>query len=220
VTAHPDGTIEIDALKAINLSGAVKRWREVGPLLYREVGGQTHTKFVTDAKGNVLYWISDDFLPVLVFQRVYGLKQLSHLKIMAGGVLAALLLTIAIWIGGWIVRRRFKTPLEISPQAARLRLASRIGVLLILAMLGGWIGLFAALTAGGGEFTTFLGMLYVAGVLAALGAVAVAVEAVSRILRGPGGWLVRCGEFVLGISALYAVWAIYVFGLANFSFTY
>jgi len=218
VTARPDGTIEIAALK--DLGGTPRRWREVGPLDYREVGGQTHTKFVTDANGNVSYWISDDFLPVLIFQRVHGLEQLSLLKIMAGGALAALLLTIAIWVGGWIARRHYKTALEMSPQAARLRLVSRLGVVLVLAMLGGWIGLFAALSASGGDLTTLLGVIYVLGVLAALGALAIVAEAVSRILRGPGGWLVRSGELLLGLSALYTIWAICVFGLANFNFTY
>ena len=218
VTARPDGTIEIDVLKT--LGGAVKRWREVGPLVYREIGGQTHTRFVTDADGNVSYWISDDFLPVFIFQRVNGLMQLSHLKIMAGGALAIVLLTIAIWFGGWIARRHFKTTLEISPEAARWRLASRVGVLLVLAMLGGWIGLFSALSGSGGDVTTFMGVLYVLGVLAALGAVAIVIEAVLRILRGPGGLLVRGGELLLGLSGLYVLWAIYVFGFANFNFTY
>ncbi len=218
ITARPDGMIEIDALK--DLSGTPKRWREVGPLDYREVGGQTHTKFVTDANGNVSYWISDDFLPVEIFQRVHGLKQLSHLKIMAGVAVSTLLLTVLIWFGGWIARRHYKTALEISPQATRLRLASRMGVVLLLAMLGGWIGLFAALSASGGDITTLLGVLYVVGVLAVLGAAAIIVEAVSRILRGPGGWLVRSSEFLLGLTGLYAIWAIYVYGLANFNFTY
>jgi CubicO group peptidase (beta-lactamase class C family) len=218
VTARPDGTIEIDALKT--LGGAVKRWREVGPLDYREIGGQTHTKFVTDEKGNVSYWISDDFLPVLVFERVHGLRQLSHLKIMVGSGLAVLLLTIAIWIGGWIARRHYKTALEISPQAARLRLLSRLGVLSILAMLGGWVGLLAALSSSSGGLAALFAVLYVVGVLAVLGSIAIVVEALSRILRGPGGWLVRCGELLLGLTGLYAIWAIYVYGLANFNFTY
>ena len=218
ITAQPDGTIEIDALK--DLSGTPKRWREVGPLDYREVGGQTHTKFVTDADGSVSYWISDDFLPVEIFQRVHGLKQLSNLKVMAGGALTVLLLTIAIWIGGWIARRHYRTTLDMAPQAARLRTASRWGVVLILAMLCGWVGLFAALSASGGDITTLLAGIYALGVLAVVGAVAIIVEAVSRILRGPGGWLVRSGEFLLGLSALYTIWAIDVFGLANFNFTY
>jgi hypothetical protein len=157
---------------------------------------------------------------VLIFERVHGLKQLSHLKIMAGGALAVLLLTIAIWFGGWIVRRHYKSSLEISPQAARLRLLSRLGVVLILVMLCGWVGVLAALSSSIGDIKTFFAILYVIGVLAALGSVAIVIEAVSRILRGPGGWLVRSGEFFLGLSGLYAIWAIYVYGLANYNFTY
>jgi hypothetical protein len=62
--------------------------------------------------------------------------------------------------------------------------------------------------------------LYVVSALAAIGAIVVVVEAALRVLRGPGGWLVRAGEAVLGVLALYALWAICVYGLANFSMTY
>ncbi|MHB8813975.1 MAG: hypothetical protein ACYDAE_11970 [Steroidobacteraceae bacterium] len=114
-----------------NLAGVPKRWREVGPLTYREVGGQTDLKFVTDSDGQVAYWISDDFLPVMIS-----------------------VLTIA----------------------------------------------------------------YIVGLLALLGALAVLAEAVRRVLRGPGGWLVRTGEALLGLCAIYGVWAIHFFGFANFSY--
>ncbi|MDQ6647649.1 MAG: beta-lactamase family protein, partial [Pseudomonadota bacterium] len=42
VSANPDGTIEFDALK--DASGTPLTWREVAPLTYREVGGQTQTQ--------------------------------------------------------------------------------------------------------------------------------------------------------------------------------
>ncbi|HUO92877.1 MAG TPA: serine hydrolase [Rhizomicrobium sp.] len=218
VTAKPDGTITIDVLK--DEAGNPKVWREVGPLTYREVGGQTHTKFVTDADGHVSYWISDDFLPVLIFQRINGLEQLSVMKVMMGVLGLSLVLTLVIWIGGWIVRRRFGRPLDMPEGAARLRLWSRLGVVMLLVLAAGWVGLFSELTTGNENIGTMLMALYVIGVLAALGAIAVVVEAALRIVRGPGGLLVRAGELVLGISALYALWAIINYGLANFSFTY
>jgi hypothetical protein len=218
VAANPDGTITIDPLK--DVAGNLKVWREVGPLVYREVGGQTHTKFVTDKNGKVSFWISDDFLPVLLFQRVEGLKQLTMLEVFMGVLVAALAMTIVTWSGGWIVRRRFSRPLEIPAEAARLRLASRLGAVVILAMFGGWVILFAQLTIGNEKIGTMLAVLYVLGVFAVLGAVAIVAEAALRVLRGPGGFLVRAGELVLGLGALYAIWAIYIYGLANFSFTY
>jgi len=218
VAAKPDGTITIDVLK--DEAGNPKVWREVGPLTWREVGGQTHTKFVTDANGHISYWISDDFLPVLIFQRINGLEQLSVMKVMACLLGASLVLTLVVWIGGWIVRRRFGRTLDLPEGAARLRLYSRLGVVMLLVMIAGWVGLFSALTIGNENIGTMLMALYVIGVLAALGAVAIIVEAASRVVRGPGGLFVRAGSLVLGISALYALWAIFNYGLANFSFTY
>ena len=100
---NPDGTISIDALK--DIAGNAKKWREVGPLLYREVDGQTHTKFMTDDAGNVSYWVSDDFLPVEEFQRVSGLGQMSYLRLFGGISMGVLFLTTVIWFAGWIVRR-------------------------------------------------------------------------------------------------------------------
>jgi hypothetical protein len=215
VAAKPDGTITIDVLK--DTGGTPKVWREVGPLIYREVGGQTHTKFVTDANGQISYWISDDFLPVLIFQRINGLEKSNIMKIMMGVLGMSLLMTLVTWIGGWLVRRHYGQTLEMPPAAANWRLASRIGVVVILAMFVGWAGLFAMLTGGNEQIGSMLMGLYVIGALALVSAVVVIIEAVLRIVRGPGGLLVRAGELVLGVSALYAIWAIIDYGLANFS---
>ncbi len=87
-------------------------------------------------------------------------------------------------------------------------------------MFAGWGLLFAQLTGGDGQIDKTLIALYVVGALALVGAVAIVIEAASRVLRGPGGFLVRASELVLGVSALYAIWAIFEYGLANFSLTY
>jgi len=219
VTANPDGTIQFAALT--DLSGTPKTWREVGPLTYREVGGQTHTKFVTDDKGDIRYWISDDFLPVLVFQPVHGLQNFGLVKPMGIAFVATLVLTLIIWFGGWIARRHYRTRLEMTRNQYWWRLASRIGALLLLLMLGCWFWMFSYVFAtANGKLDGFLTGLYILGVLAAIGAIAMLIEALLRIARGPGGWLVRLGEIVLGLAALYGLWGIFFYGLASFSFTY
>ena len=219
VTANPDGTIQIDALK--DLSDTPLTWREVGPMTWREVGGQTHTKFVSDKDGSIRYWISDDFLPVEVFQPVHGLKSFGALKSLGMAFIAILVLTLAIWIGGAIVRRRMRTKLVLTRSQFWWRLASRVGAILLLVLLAAWFVTFTSVFAtANGKLDGVLTMLYVLGVLATLGALAMLIEAALRILRGPGGWLVRISEFVLGLAALYALWGIVVYGLVNFSFTY
>ncbi|WP_254422879.1 serine hydrolase domain-containing protein [Rhodanobacter sp. B05] len=219
VTPHADGTIRIDALK--DLSGTPKTWREVGPLVYREVGGQTHTKFVADKDGRIQYWISDDFLPVELFQPVHGLRSAGMLKSVGVLFLVTLVLTLLTWCGGWIVRRRFHSPLAMTVAQRRWRLASRLGVVLLLVMMLGWVQMIAGgLDASNDTIAHHLTALYLLGVIAGLGAVAILVEAVLRVLRGPGGWLVRLGEVFLGLAGLYALWGILAYGLANFNYTF
>ncbi|MGH7025336.1 MAG: serine hydrolase [Caulobacteraceae bacterium] len=218
VTAHPDGTISVSLLKGLN--GVPKVWREVGPLTYREVGGQTHLKFVTNASGAIQYWISDDFIPVEVFMPVHGLKQSPCFNALTIAFVAVLALTLAIWIGGAITRRRFGARLEFPPTQARLRLASRIGVIILLATVAGWIGLFALISSGNGALNNWMLALYCLGVLAIISALVVLAEAIMRVVRGPGRWLARSGEFVLGLAALWGLWLIFAYGLANFSLNY
>lgn len=218
VAASPDGTIRVSALT--DLSGTPLRWREVGPLVYREVGGQTHLKFVTDAHGRINYWISDDFLPVLVFQRTHGLRQTGDMLWMGSAFCAVLLLTIILWPSSWAVRRRFMAALKLSPGQARLRLASRIGAVLLLAMVASWAAIVMLLLNGSWGLDAPMIIAYCVSVLGLLGAVIVLIEAVPRVWRGPGGWLVRCGESVLGLAALYGVWLIFAYGLIDFSLRY
>jgi len=219
VTANPNGTINIDALK--DLSGTPLTWREVGPLTYREVGGQTHTKFVTAKDGHIRYWISDDFLPVEVFQPVHGLKSFGMVKLWGSLFVVTLVLALVIWFGGWATRRHYRTALTFTRSQYRWRLASRLGVTLLLLMLLGWVGLFDYIIATTDvKLDGLLIALYVLGVFAALGALAILVEAVRRAVHGPGGWLVRVGESALGLCALYGLWFIYAYGLANFSLRY
>jgi len=219
VSALPDGEVTVAALK--DDSGAVKKWREVGPLTYREVHGQTHLKFVTRADGKIDHLATDDFIPVEMFQRVYGFEQLNDLTIFGLATLGACALALVVWFSGWIVRWRFDRPLQISGGRARLRLVSRLGALVFLLIVFGWLGLITAIS--GDEFLLFNGglnswiaILYVLGVLGYLGGFAMIANGVSRLMTGPGGWLVRAGDLVLALAGLYGIWAIYDYGLANF----
>jgi CubicO group peptidase (beta-lactamase class C family) len=219
VIALPSGEIEMSPLLK-NLAGAPERWREVGPLTYREVGGQEHLKFVTDSDGRVAYWISDHLIPVAVYQKAHGLEQSDEFTWVGEACLTVLVLTVVIWIGGAIVRRRFKTPLRVTLQEHRLRLASRVGAVLMLAIVCAWEALFAVVNTANGSISGRLTIVYIVGLLGLLGAVAVLAAAVRRVLRGPGGWLVRSGEVLLGLCAIYGIWVILFFGLANFSYQY
>jgi len=68
-----------------------------------------------------------------------------------------------------------------------------------------------------GEMTPkLLFVLYSLGVVALLGALAVAAHSALRVFKGPGGILVRTGEALLGLTALYLIYAVLFYGLVNF----
>jgi CubicO group peptidase (beta-lactamase class C family) len=212
VSSHPDGTLEVSML--VDPAKAPLRWREVGPLYYRQVDGQAHLKFNTDQHGNVISWTSDDFIPVMIFQRVTGLKALGLLKPMIFCFIVILIVSLLIRLGGWIARRRLHLKLPLTPAQRWTHLAARIGAILFLGVLGGWV----AGLSGGGLFESPAEMLvlYALGVIAILGGVAMIAETLQRLFYGPGGWFVRLGEIIVALAAIYGIWLFAAFGLVNF----
>ncbi|MGH8317731.1 MAG: serine hydrolase domain-containing protein [Steroidobacteraceae bacterium] len=221
VTAEPNGQLEVSELT--HLSGVPKRWREVGPLTWREVGGQAHLKFVAGKTGKIKYWVSDDTIPVDINLRVHGLGQSSLLKSLGGLFLIVMLLTVGIWVGGAIIRGRFQRPLALPPREAALRLVSRFGAVIYLLLIVGWLAFFAGLSTAalvGGELLGRFIPLYVLGVLAILGSLAMIANAGLRLRMGPGGILARGGELVLGLAGIYGIWGVIHLGLASFTVSF
>ncbi|MEO6925667.1 MAG: serine hydrolase domain-containing protein [Rhodanobacter sp.] len=223
VAAQPDGTIVVSAWN--NYAGTPLHWREVGPLTYREVNGDAHLKFVTDDKGNIKYWATDVEAPVFVFQRVTGARSMGTVSLWAGLSFLLLLVALLSWgIGGW-VRRHYRRPLAVDVAQRRSRLLSRLGVLILFADLAGWMGLLVALSVSEdlllqGTMTPWLYVLYVLGVLALLGALAVVVHTVRNWLAPHRSHWVLAGETLLALAAIYLSWLIVAFGLISFNVRY
>lgn len=215
VSANPDGTIQVSALK--NASGAPLTWREVGPLRYRQVHGQAHLIFGTDKDGNVVSWGSDIYNMVSVQQRVNGLATLGDLKIGLTLFIGIIVLSLLIRLGAWIARVKLKLSLNLSPFEHIVHAIARIGAVAFLIVLIGWPALLSDEAAVlSSSLVPKLIVLYVIGVVALIGALAMIVETAVRVTRGPGGWLVRLGEIIVGIAAIYGIWLLLAFGLVNF----
>jgi CubicO group peptidase (beta-lactamase class C family) len=215
VSAHPDGTVEVSMLT--NPAEVPLKWREVGPLYYRQVDGQAHLKFTADSSGHVVSWTSDDFIPVFIFQRVNGLKSLGSLKVLLLCFIAVLVISLLIRLGAWIARRRLHLQLPLTKSERWVHLAARIGAIAFIVALAGWV-----LSLSGGNALLEASLvpkmiaLYILGVIAILGGIAMIAEAVLRVMYGPGGWLVRSGEVVVALAAVYGIWFFIAFGLVNF----
>lgn len=215
VSARPDGTIEVSMLT--NPAEVPIRWREVGPLYYQQVNGQSHLKFVADANGHVGMFTTDEFIPVFIFQRVDGLKTLGSMKMLLSCFVAVLIISLLIRLGGWIARRNLGLKLDLTPTERWIHLAARIGAIAFLVALVGWVvGLQASGGLLSGSLAAIMTVLYIIGVIAVLGGIAMIAETVLRVAHGPGGWLVRSGEIVVALAAIYGIWFFVAFGLINF----
>jgi CubicO group peptidase (beta-lactamase class C family) len=215
VDARPDGTITVSMLK--DAAGNPLRWHEVGPLYYQQVNGQAHLKFNTDANANVISWTSDDFIPVEMQLRVNGLRTMGSVKTLLLCTIVVFVLSLLIRLGAWIARRRLGLSLNLSRGEKWIHLVARIGAVMFIVTLLSWVMVISNPSAAlSGSFAGKLLVLYVLGVVALIGCFGIVVETIVRVLRGPGGWLVRMGEVVVGLAAVYAIWFFLSFGLINF----
>ena len=219
VAAQPDGTITVSTL--VDSAGEPLHWREIGPLHYREVHGQSLLDFVTDAQGSILYWAAGD-IPVLVYQRLPGRMGMGTVGPLLTAAIAIALATLLIWLGGWRIRCHYGDALALTRAQSMTRRLSRLGVLAAIAAVFGWFLLVVAVSANElllvrGGLATWMYLLYVLGVLALAGALAAIANAV-QAWRAPrrSGW-VRAGECLLAIAMIYLAWFIVAFGLVSFN---
>ncbi|SFK40054.1 serine hydrolase domain-containing protein [Rhodanobacter glycinis] len=221
VAASSDGTLTVSPMLS-NDAGEPLRWREVAPLKYREMNGRDRLSFVADADGHIRYWTTTYIAPVMVFQRVSAARSKGTATPLAGLSLLILLTTLATWGLGCWQRHHYRATLELLPALRRSRLYSRLGALALFVDLTGWLVLAATIGTHPtlllqGTAAPWMTALYVFGVVALLGALAVVLHAINSWRLGSRSLHVRLGETLLALAALYLGWFILVFGLVSFN---
>jgi CubicO group peptidase (beta-lactamase class C family) len=103
-TANDDGTIQVGGLTG--LDDQEKKFREVAPWLWREVGSEMRLAATHDEQGNVISLVPDGYGPIIVFQRPPAWRDKRWLQpaILVAGAVVVLALLIRV-IGP--LRRRF-----------------------------------------------------------------------------------------------------------------
>jgi CubicO group peptidase (beta-lactamase class C family) len=204
VSANPDGTLIVDAFS--DNKGVPKRWVEVAPLVFQEVGGQSHLAFSADEQGRITAMFNGD-QPILAFQKVAWYEDpLTHL-IGLGLALLVFLATGVIWSLGalsGLVRRNVTalTPLERwgRPLASGLILVNLVVAALIISVL---VGDERTMQFGYPTGLTIAGLLALAS---STGALAVLAWIAGAWWQGAWGLLGRLHYTLVAVAALYFVW--------------
>ena len=220
VQALPDGTITAAGMD--NAAGKPLHWREIGPLQYQQVNGSHKLDFITDANGDIRYWATDAEVPVMIFQRVNGMRSLGSVKLWATLTMLFTLAALLVWLCGWLLRRHYGKQLELRPAQRRSRLWSRLGALVLFGTLLGWLVLMIAIGSDQtllleGGIAPWMYLLYVLGVLALLGVLLIVIHAVRAWMAPRRSRWVLLGETLLAFSAVYLAWLIVAFRMISFN---
>jgi CubicO group peptidase (beta-lactamase class C family) len=220
VHAGADGTLTIDGWQTPG--GAVARWREVAPLLWREVGGTARLLARLD-HGRVTS-INDDGAPIFEYQRATGIYapiQVS-LLLLALGVLAA---TAVLWPLQTLMTRaaRGGSPSPPPPPPPALRRLVRAAAVVALAAAAGWVALLGALASDGSLLNAtldpWLRLVQILTLAAGPGGALVAICYLGCVVapwpRGGRGWRTLASALLLTLAFLDLAWVTFALKLVT-----
>ena len=217
VIPDENGTIKVEPLKDFN--GELKKWQEIGPLVYRSVNGQDLLAFRRDERGRMQ--LVPNF-PAVVLQRVGLAGNSDFNQLLIAGVLLIVGLTLLWWPLAAIIRNHYHIRLELDPAYMRLRPWVR-GVCALIVVFCIWM--FLAITNESPGILSARSdlkfhIIQGVGLIGALGT-AVVVLACYRSWRDRHIWFwSKIWNLLLVAACVSFVWFALHWNLLNFSMNY
>ncbi len=215
VYANEDGTISIDMLKDMN--GQPKKFREIGPMVFREEYGQDKLAFVKDYQGGRRLVID---YPFMVFTQASGADNGLVLKTVLYFSLAAIILTLLFWPIGGLIRRHYSKPLEMTPELKRLRLWTRFTCLAIVLFVIAFAIFLTTLMSSIGDasaavrFLLTVGQLF--GWLAVIGTIAALYYGFRSWTASGRGLCSKLGDTITVLGCVCFVWLAFAYHMLTF----
>lgn len=221
VTQNEDDTISVSALAAPG--GALRRWREVRPWQWMEVGG-TDMIGALEKDGKVTAFAPGDWAPIFLFQRVSGTAS-AGFTIPAGlAALGILLITALAWPIVALVRRRYGYRPALAGRPLQLRRASSATAWIVLLVVAGWAGIIAAFTADVAAFDGRMdGWIRLIQLLTLLGVVGTALSiwnAFTVWRTKDAKWLIKVWSMLTAVAAFFVVWQLLNYNTVTFALNY
>ncbi len=217
ITVNPkDNTISMGA-KGLNQQP--ERFREIAPMVFRQVDGNAKIAFAPDPSGRRIAYID---YPFMVFQQISNpLDKQSVNYFVLGFSLCVIALTLLLWPIAAILRKHYEKPLSLEPSAKRLRLLVRLVCFLVAAFVTGLLVLLSKMDSPLTERNDFtLHLLQVLGLLAGFGAL-IAIYSSLKSWGDSGQWFwYKLWNTLLALSCVGFFWFIYHWHLLNFHLNY
>ena len=209
----PKGELVIPSLT--DAGGAVRKWVEISPFVWRQVGGEDRLAArVVD--GRVTRWSFDMVSPFAVYDRVPAALSSAWISPLLYAALAVLLLTFLHWPVSALVRRNYKAPLAVEGESRTVYRFLRAFAGLTVALLIGWVVavtvLFGDLSKLG-SVDALLWLLQIAGLLLFVGLMMFAAWNVALAWRHRRRWTSKLWAVLTLAAALAVSYVAVAFGL-------
>ena len=215
---NDDGTLSLSDLKDAN--GEPKKFREIAPLMFRDVNSQDRVGFKRDNSGNLVAVI--DF-PFMVFEKAPWYENSSFQVPLIFASLVIIVLTVILWPVMALIRRHYVRPLELSVQQWRVRLLVRLSCVLIIIFLSTYAVFFTMAEKDIGLLSPhgnpWLRLIQIAGWLGILGIVAALYSAWDswRLKRW---WMTRLVDTLILLAYVGVIWFTFTWNLLHWSLRY
>lgn len=211
-----DNTISMGA-KGLNQQP--ERFREIAPMVFRQVDGNAKIAFAPDPSGRRIAYID---YPFMVFQEISNPLDKQNVNyFILGFSLCVIALTLLLWPIAAILRKHYDKPLSLEPAAKRLRLWVRMVCFLVAAFVVGLLVLLSKADRPLTEHNDFgLHLLQVLGLLTGIGAL-IAIYNSAKSWGDSQQWFwYKLWNTFLALSCVGFFWFIFHWHLLNFHLNY
>lgn len=216
IAAKPDGTIVTDDMKT--LAGEPRQWKEIAPLVYRSIDGQSLLAFQRNAEGNLR--ASIDY-PFEVYDRASLLNGKSFNMMLLIFVPLLTLLGLLSWpLAAWM-RKHYRRPLVLTTTQRRAYIALRVVCLLDVVFFVCWLVILSQFGKGFALFSSHLDpvlrLVQIVGWLGSLGTL-VALYSIYQLRNTENRWwMARVGYVLIGVACVAFSWFLYHWHLLHWS---
>ena len=223
VTTDKDG--HVIASPVTGLNGQPKRFEEIAPLVWREVGGKDRLA-AKAVDGHVVMWSEDGESPFLVFQPTPGFRNAAWLKPALFASIAALLLTALSWPLVALVRWRYGARFALKGMLAVSYRAVRIAALASGLVMTAWFVTILTMVqnyAFGDNMDPWIMTLHLLSIVVFPVAAVTALANAAIAFTQRKGWrsvFAWSWSVVLALSTLVVLWTGLVFHLIGLGLRY
>jgi len=219
VSTGKDNIIMANELKDLN--GKPKHFKEIGPLLFREVDGQAKIGFKRDDSGNLVLVID---YPFMVFQRASWYRSGTFNLTVLIGSLSLFVLTLILWPIGYFIRRHYGQPLKVGPTQRKLRTWTRVVCVVDIIFVGIFVTImllsekYLGILSSGMDI--WFHLLQLLGWVGVLGGLVILWNAIESWRSQDRGIWSRLGDTLIVVAALGFTWFTLYWNMLHWDLNY